>query len=255
MLALISPAKTLDPSPSRLTLPGTRPAFVEQANQLAALLKSHSETELAALLGISPTLARLNAERFREFSTDAHPPQTKHAAALYRGDTYDGLDVDSWTPDDWQFAQGSLRILSGLYGLLRPLDGIQPYRLEMSSKLANPAGKDLYPFWDRRLSRAVTAEATTHDDPTVIHLASEAYIKAVPGIPLLTPVFLEARPEGLKVIALLAKRARGAMARFLVTRRLTTPEPLKTFNALGYRFREELSTPGRWVFVREQTGS
>ncbi|MBF0626850.1 MAG: YaaA family protein [Magnetococcales bacterium] len=251
MLALISPAKTLDTTPSRLDLPGSVPGLLDSANQLATLLKKHSETQLAQLLGISPALAQLNAERFRNFTTEGSSPHAKPAAELYRGDTYDGLNVESWSREDWQFAQGALRILSGLYGLLRPLDAIQPYRLEMSSRLANPAGQDLYRFWGNRLSDAILAETASHADPTVLHLASADYIKAVPGIPLLTPVFLEPRPEGLKVIGLLAKRARGAMARFMITRRLTSPEPLKQFTEGGYRFQDHLSDSGRWVYVRE----
>lgn len=250
MLALISPAKTLDTNPSRLELSGSRPEFIEQANRLATLLKAFSAEALAQQMSLSPALAKLNRERFQAFRCDENPPNAKFAAELYRGDTYDGLAVDSWSREDWHFAQEHLRILTGLYGLLRPLDRIQPYRLEMSTRLTNPEGKDLYAFWGTRLSRAISEQVARHENPTVIHLASEEYIKAVPGVPLLTPVFLEERPEGLKVIGLMAKKARGAMARHLITHRLTTPEPLQRFTEGGYRFREALSDAGRWVFVR-----
>ncbi|MBF0342360.1 MAG: peroxide stress protein YaaA [Magnetococcales bacterium] len=254
MLVLISPAKTLDTAPSCLGLPGSCPEFLDQARQLAALLQGYDAVALEKLLGISPALARLNRERYQQFLTLADSDRHKFAAELYRGDTYDGLAVDTWNREDWGFAQGHLRILSGLYGLLRPLDLIQPYRLEMSTRLVNPAGRDLYAFWGRQLADAVAIQVADHPDPRVIHLASEAYIRAVPGVALLTPVFLEERPEGLKVIALLAKRARGAMARYLITRRLTTPEPLQEFCEGGYGFRPDLSDARRWVFVRADRG-
>ncbi|MBF0614373.1 MAG: peroxide stress protein YaaA [Magnetococcales bacterium] len=251
MIILISPAKTMDPAPTRLDLPLSQPEWLDEANRLATILKGLESRALEQLLGISPALAQLNAERFRNFSLDPAPAQLKPAGELYRGDTYDGLAVATWNQEDWRFAQHTLRILSGLYGLLCPLDGIQPYRLEMSTRLVNPAGKDLYRFWGTRLSDSLRRQLAEHAHPVVVHLASEDYIKAVPALPLLTPVFLEPKPDGLKVIGLLAKRARGAMARFAITRRLSDPEPLKEFTEEGYRYRPELSDTARWVFVRD----
>lgn len=253
MLALISPAKTLDPAAPVPDVPHSQPMFPDQTRQLVELLRGFDEAALATLMGLSPALARLNWERFQDFSRVA-PPIVRPAAALYRGDTYTGLAVDDWSREDWAFAQGHVRILSGLYGLLRPLDLIQPYRLEMGVRLANPAGKDLYAFWGGRLAEAVTKALVGHEHPLVVNLASEEYAKAVSGLPMLTPVFQEARGDRLQVIGLMAKRARGAMARFMVTRRLTAPEGLRDFNEGGYAFREALSDGQRWVFVREGRG-
>ncbi|MBF0159572.1 MAG: peroxide stress protein YaaA [Magnetococcales bacterium] len=248
MLALISPAKTLDTSPSLLGLAGTQPDFGADALQLVHQLKQLSEAELAALLHISPALARLNSERFRAFSADPVAPAAQCAALMYRGDTYQGLDVDSWGGGDWDTAQQSLRILSGLYGVLRPLDLIQPYRLEMATRLANTRGKDLYAFWGKRLSEHITALAGHR---TVINLASEEYTRVVKEVPMVTPVFKEQRQGRMQVIGLLAKRARGAMARFMITNRLTEPESLQQFTEGGYVFRQELSDPTHWLFVQD----
>ncbi len=252
MLALISPAKTLDLSPCFPGLPGSRPEFLKDAWELVGQLKGFNELALGKLLGISPALAKLNVTRLQDFVSDAdQTPSGKYAAAMYRGDTYEGLQVDRWDVEDWRFSQESLRIVSALYGLLRPLDVIQPYRLEMSTRLVNARGKDLYLFWGERLAEAIRIQAASHPDPTVINLASEAYSKAMRGLKMLTVSFKEQRSGQLKVIGLMAKRARGAMARFMIQNRLTTPEGLQTFAEGGYRFRPELSTADQWVFVRE----
>ncbi|GAB0057990.1 Peroxide stress resistance protein YaaA [Candidatus Magnetaquicoccaceae bacterium FCR-1] len=253
MLALISPAKTLDPHPEPLPLATTQPFFQQLAQELAEVMRGFDAPALESLMNISPALARLNAERFQSFIANPAPQVGHPAAQLYRGDTYTGLDVDSWSLDDWEFAQGHLRILTGLYGLLRPLDRIQPYRLEMGTRLANPRGKDLYAFWGKQLIEAITAQVATHANPTVINLASEEYAKAVAGLPMVTPVFKEERRGRLQVIGLMAKRARGAMARHMITQRLECPEPLQAFTEGGYRYRPELSNASHWIFVRPET--
>ncbi|MBF0423404.1 MAG: peroxide stress protein YaaA [Magnetococcales bacterium] len=247
MLALISPAKTLDTTPSRLEFVGTQPEFLEDALQLVGQLRGLNEGELGALLGISPALARLNVERFQVFSSDPRSSSAKYAAELYRGDTYEGLNVAAWKPADWDVAQHSLRILSGLYGVLRPLDFIQPYRLEMGTRLTTSRGKDLYAFWGRHLSEHLAALASNR---TVINLASEEYSKAVRDVSMITPVFKERRQGRMQVIGLLAKRARGAMASLMITRRLTEPDALKEFTEGGYRYQEDLSDATHWMFVR-----
>ncbi|MBF0161137.1 MAG: YaaA family protein [Magnetococcales bacterium] len=250
MLLLISPAKTLNTSPSRRDMPGTQPAFWNDAIQLARELKKRNEEELGKLLDISPVLARINAERLQRFSEDPACPAGKYAAEMYRGDTYEDLNVASWRSDDWQTAQQSLCILSGLYGVLRPLDLIQPYRLEMRSPLATDRGRDLYAFWGKRLSEYIASLAVNR---TVINLASEEYIKAVRDVPMITPLFKELRQGKLLTISLRAKRARGAMARFMITRRLTEPNALKAFTEGGYRFQENLSDSTHWLFVRAES--
>jgi cytoplasmic iron level regulating protein YaaA (DUF328/UPF0246 family) len=229
---------------------GTQPAFLDDAIQLARQMKKLSEEELGKLLSISPSLARLNAERFQAFSEDPACSAGKYAAEMYRGDTYEGLNVDSWSADDWQIAQQSLCILSGLYGVLRPLDLIQPYRLEMSSRLATNRGRDLYAFWGNRLSEHLAALAM---DRPVVNLASEEYIKAVRSVPMITPMFKELRQGKLQMIGLMAKHARGAMANFMVKQRLTAPEQLRGFTERGYHFREDLSNDTQWQFVRESS--
>ncbi|MEO5332223.1 MAG: peroxide stress protein YaaA [Magnetococcus sp. YQC-5] len=164
------------------------------------------------------------------------------------------MDADSWDDEDWLFSQTHLRILSGLYGLLRPLDRIQPYRLEMNTQLPNPRGENLYAFWRHLLTSEITSLIAQHHTPIVINLASEEYIKAIDisrlPSPMITPIFKEARHGRLQVIGLLAKRARGAMARYMIQNRLKTPEPLQQFTEGGYRFQAELSNAQQWVFVR-----
>lgn len=252
MLALISPAKTLDLSPCSLDLPGSQPEFLSDAWELVGQLKGFDALALGKLLGISPLLAKLNVERFQSFLPDCYPtPSGKFAASMYRGDTYEGLQVDGWDIEDWRYSQESLRIVSALYGLLKPLDVIQPYRLEMSTRLTNARGKDLYLFWGERLVEAVQKQTASHDNPTVINLASEAYSKVMRGLKMLTVSFKEQRQGRLKVIGLMAKRARGSMARFMIQQRLTTPDGLKDFSEGGYRFHPDLSTGDHWVFVRE----
>ncbi|MBF0163573.1 MAG: peroxide stress protein YaaA [Magnetococcales bacterium] len=255
MLALISPAKTLDPHPKPLPVASTQPFFQPLALELVEIMRGFDAPALQTLMNISPALARLNADRFQNYLDHPTPTAGHPAAQLYRGDTYTGLDVDSWSPDDWHFAQDHLRILTGLYGLLRPLDRIQPYRLEMGTRLATPRGKDLYAFWGKRLIEVITQEVAAHANPTVINLASEEYAKAVAGLPMVTPIFKEERRGGLQVIGLMAKRARGAMARHLITHRLETPDPLQGFTAGGYRYRPELSDPTHWIFTRPQVAA
>lgn len=258
MLAFISPAKTLDEGAvTPPCVPGL-PRFLEEARELAGLLRELTPAQLGGLMGISPSLAELNHRRFQGFGVPPTPGNAKPAALLYRGDTYQGLEADSLGPADWEFARGHLAILSGLYGVLGPGDLIQPYRLEMGTRLANRRGRDLYAFWGEALARELAARVAGHPDPTLINLASQEYARAVPvkalGVPLVTPVFKEARGGRLQVIGLLAKRARGAMARYLIDRRLEGPEGLKGFGEGGYRFRADLSGEREWVFVRDGAG-
>ena len=253
MLIALSPAKTLDFSPAPDGLPVTRPAFGRATAQLARITRTLKAADLKRLMGISDKLAELNAERFKAFKTggtDGVP-----AALAFAGDVYSGLKARELEAEDLGWAQDRLRILSGLYGLLRPLDLIQPYRLEMGVKLANPRGEDLYAFWRETLTRALNKAGGEHDDPTLVNLASQEYFGAVDRkalkLPLVTCHFKEAAEDGsTRMIALYAKRARGTMARYAIDARVERAEDLKGFDRDGYSFAASLSTASEWTFTR-----
>lgn len=252
MIALISPAKKLDFSKLASKRPHTAPEFQEQAQKLVRLAQALSQDELAGLMKLSPKLAALNAERFQAFATPFTPTNAKQAVLAYNGDTYAGLDAKNLTVGDLKYAQNHLRILSGLFGLLRPLDLIQPYRLEMGVRLKNPEGKNLYDFWGSALSETVDRAVQKHKEPVVINLASNEYSKAVSSLKsrVITPVFKEIKNDTPKVVGLFAKRARGAMARYLVVNRIEASQKLKGFAEGGYAYQQELSDPRTWVFTR-----
>ncbi|WP_068116214.1 peroxide stress protein YaaA [Tropicimonas marinistellae] len=253
MLVVISPAKRLDWS----AVPGktmSQPAFSDAAVELATVASRLSTGDLQALMGISAELARLNSGRFAAFEPDPAPDATRPAAFGFAGDTYAGLEARSLEPDELEWAQRHLRILSGLYGLLRPLDAIQPYRLEMGCRLKTDRGRSLYEYWADRLSRALNETAAEIGTDVLVNCASQEYFGAVPeaslGLRIVTPVFLEDRPGGPKVVSFYAKKARGAMARFIVQNRLTDPRSLAEFDAGGYAFDRHRSDPDRPVFLR-----
>lgn len=254
MLVVISPAKKLDWAVTR-DLDMTAPAFRADTAELAARARDLTAGDLKKLMGISDKLARLNAERFADFRDDPAPEALRPAALAFAGDTYTGLDARSLDDDALRWAQDRLRILSGLYGLLRPLDGIQPYRLEMGSRLSTARGKSLYDFWGDRLARALNDAAQAAGTQTLINCASAEYFGAVDPAALtlrvVTPVFMEDKGGAPKIVSFWAKKARGAMARFIVENRLTDPEQIKAFDAGGYGFEPGLSEGDRWVFLRE----
>ncbi|RMF86879.1 MAG: peroxide stress protein YaaA [Nitrospirae bacterium] len=258
MIALLSPAKSLNLAPPRQPLETTLPALLADTELLVERCRALSEAELAALMRISPKLARLNRDRFHAFHLPFRPDNATPAALAFDGAVYRGLDARSLEAETLAWGQDRIAILSGLYGLLRPLDLIQPYRLEMGTRLENPRGRDLYAFWGDRIARRIAETAAGHADPTVVNLASAEYFKAVRqealGLPVVTCVFEEYRegPEDGRVIAVHAKRARGLMARFLLEGRLERAEQLQGFTAEGYRFRPERSREDRWVFSRPQ---
>ena len=253
MLVVISPAKRLDWSgvPGRTP---TEPAFAGDAVALAGVARGLSEAALAKLMDLSPQLARLNAERFRDFAAAPGPEAVRPAAFAFAGDTYAGLEARTLSEDALRWAEAHLRILSGLYGLLRPLDAIQPYRLEMGARLANPRGRDLYAWWGGRLAEALNMAAAEAGTGVLVNCASQEYFGAVDrgGLQLrvVTPVFLEDRPGGPKVVSFFAKKARGAMARFVMEHRLSDPAGLTAFDTGGYRHAPELSDPDRPAFLR-----
>lgn len=250
MLVVVSPAKKMDMSPVEGVTP-TRPAFRAEAEELAQVARGLDVGDLQKLMKISETLARLNADRFAEFGTMEEKP----AALAFAGDTYQGLEAGSLDADEMDWAQDHFRILSGLYGLLRPLDAIEPYRLEMGSRLATGRGRTLYDYWGDRISKALNAQAREIGTETLVNCASQEYFGAVDRAALdlrvITPVFMEDKAGTPKIVSFYAKKARGAMARFVIQHRLTDPEALKEFDTGGYRYTAEMSEGDSMVFLRD----
>lgn len=253
MLVLIASAKKLDFATPAHPPETTQPAQLKQAKVLAGLLQAMDLPALAALMHLSDDLAALTAGRYRAWRPPFTPANARPALLAYAGDAYAALDAPSLDAGDLAYAQAHLRILSGLYGLLRPLDLIQPYRLEMGARLANPAGPDLYAYWRGPLTTAL-AKALKADGGPLVNLASGEFSSALdagalPGR-IVAPVFEERAGRGFKVVSYHAKRARGRMARFAIRRRLERAEDLQGFDEDGYRFAPEASGPDRWVFRR-----
>ncbi|GFE64753.1 peroxide stress protein YaaA [Litoreibacter roseus] len=257
MLTVISPAKKLDMSDAG-PWDATRPIFKAEAAELVETAKTLSVDDLQKLMSISANLARLNADRFQNFKITGALP-SKPAIFSFAGDTYTGLDAGSLDEDEVAYAQDHLGILSGLYGLLRPLDAIQPYRLEMGSRLRTKRGKSLYEFWGDTISNALNEQAEATRSTVLVNCASQEYFSAVDldalELDVVTPVFLEDKPGGPKIVSFCAKKARGAMARFVVQNRLRDPDDLLAFDLAGYAHQPHLSQPGRPVFLRADTST
>jgi cytoplasmic iron level regulating protein YaaA (DUF328/UPF0246 family) len=255
MLFLISPAKALDYETPIQVKTHTQPLFVEQAAELVEVLRSKSPQQVAELMDLSDKLAALNAARYEAWRPTFTAKNSRQAALAFDGDVYGGLDARSLPPEDLDWLQQHLCILSGLYGVLRPLDWMQPYRLEMGTRLKTTRGPSLYAFWGSRIAEYLNQRAQADKSPVVINLASGEYFKAVDLKALrprvVTCVFEERKGAGYKVISFMAKRARGLMVRWAVQHRASTPEQLKGFDLEGYRFEAGLSTPDRLVFRRE----
>lgn len=258
MLILLSPAKTqvFDEADPKAVPPVTLPDFRARSGELIALLRKKTPAQLESLMGISPKLAALNADRYRAFSTQFTEANSRACILAFQGDVYDGLEAARFTAKQFAWAQEHLRILSGLYGVLRPLDRVQPYRLEMSIRLANKKGRDLYAYWGDALAEAINDAAQAAGTDTVINLASEEYSKAVTRkalkVNFISPQFKEAKGNQLRILALFAKRARGMMARHLIETQGKTPKALQSFTHGGYRYDADLSTPEIPVFTRPQ---
>lgn len=253
MLVVISPAKSLDMNP--VDMPTTAPDLQDDAVRLSKTAKNLTLKELKGLMGISDDLARLNRDRFKAFAAEPDADATKPAALAFNGDTYQGLEAKSLTEDDLAWAQDHLRILSGLYGLLRPLDAIQPYRLEMGSRLKTRRGKTLYDYWGDTISKALNKQAEIVGTDTLINCASQEYFGAADRkalkLRVITPVFMEVKEDKPRIVSFFAKRARGAMARFVVENRVTKADGIKEFTSGGYAFEPDLSEGDKWVFVRD----
>ena len=254
MLMIISPAKTLDyehPSP---TPEFTMPDLLERSQQLINLLQEKDSFEIAEFMKISMKLADLNSARFRAWHTPFTTVNAKQALFAFKGDVYTGLNADTLDKESTAFAQKHLRILSGLYGLLRPLDLMQAYRLEMGTKLINKHGNNLYDFWGSLITEKLNQAVNEQGDNTLINLASNEYFKAVkPNLldaELITPQFKEKRGESYKIISFSAKKARGLMCRYIIDNQIDKPEAIKAFNLEDYSYNPMLSEGNQWVFSR-----
>ncbi len=252
MIVVLSPSKSmqLDPVPGHAC---SQPAFLAKSTQLVTALRRLSQDELMQFMAISPALAQLNQQRFREWQTPFTPATAKQALFTFTGAVYDGLDALSLKPREEEFAQQHLRILSGLYGWLKPLDLIQPYRLEMGRPLAMGETKDLYGFWRSTITEALNQE----EGELLVNLASQEYAKAIDlktlNKSVISPVFKDEKNGTLKIISVYAKKARGSMARFIIHNRVTDAAGLLAFTGLGYAYAPDLSKPDSPVFTRYET--
>lgn len=253
MLVVVSPAKKLDWT--ERTEDMTFPVFQQDAIALNAVARELTVAELMKLMHISEDLAKLNHDRFRSFNDDPQDTDLRPAALAFAGDTYQGLEAASLEPEEMSWAQEHFRILSGLYGLLRPLDGMQPYRLEMGSRLKNPRGKNLYEYWGSQIAEALNAQAKEIGTEILVNCASQEYFGAVDLKALkpqvVTPVFMENKNGTPKVVSFYAKRARGAMARYVIQNRLTDIASLQDFDSGGYVYQPQMSEPLKPVFLRD----
>jgi cytoplasmic iron level regulating protein YaaA (DUF328/UPF0246 family) len=255
MLTIISPAKTLDFESPALTDEYTQPAHLHQSRKLNRRLRQLSSPEIASLMSVSDNIADLNVARNKRWKTPFTPENAKQALFAFRGDVYIGLDADSMSADDIEFAQKHLRMLSGLYGLLRPLDLMQAYRLEMGSRLQTDAGSNLYQFWDMRITKALNQELRRMESKVLINLASNEYFKSIKTkairAKIITPVFKDFHQGRYQVIGFFAKKARGMMSRYIIDEQITQAENIKLFDREGYRFNTSQSSDVEWAFTRE----
>ncbi|MDQ7744853.1 peroxide stress protein YaaA [Hydrogenophaga pseudoflava] len=256
MLFVISPAKALDYETPAHVKTFTQPLFVEQASELIAVLREKSPQQVAELMDLSDQLAGLNAARYQAWSPKFTAKNSKQAVLAFDGDVYGGLDAKTLNEDELDWLQQHLCILSGLYGVLRPLDRMQPYRLEMGTRLKTDQGSNLYRFWGSQIAEYLNRRARADKSPVVVNLASEEYFKAV-DLKVLQPrvvncVFEEKKGANHKIVSFFAKRARGLMVRYALQHRASTPEQLKGFDLEGYRFAAAASEPDRFVFRRDK---
>ena len=254
MLAILSPAKTLDYETPLKTKLNSQPIYGRESNQLIKTLRTFEPFEVASLMKISDKLADLNHKRYVEWRNKPAESKTRPAALAFKGDVYQGLEAESFSDNDLKFAQRHLRILSGLYGLLRPLDVIQPYRLEMGTKLKTSKGQNLYDYWGTKLTNGLNEALKESKEGTLVNLASNEYFGAVqPKLlegSLLNIGFKEKRNGQLKFVSFSAKKARGLMAKFIIKERLKNPDDLKNFDLEDYKFSKKLSSELDWTFSR-----
>ena len=254
MLIVISPAKTLDFETAPITKINTQPEFLKESRQLVKQLKEMTPARVSSLMKISDKLGVLNFLRFNEWKTPFTLDNSKQAVLAFKGDVYTGINAETFSSQELKFAQRHLRILSGLYGLLRPLDLIQAYRLEMGTKLDNQQGKDLYEFWDSKLTDQINRDIRASKSKYLINLASNEYFKSLQAddinAEIIVPVFKDYKNGKYKIISFFAKKARGLMSAYIIRNRLKDPEELKAFDVDGYKFYKSGSNESNWVFQR-----
>jgi len=257
MLITLSPAKSLDFTSPLPTKKSSVPESLDRSRELIELLAKKTPRDLQTMMGLSEKLAQLNWDRFQEWSEDVGSDNGRPAMLAFTGDVYQGMEVGQFTERDFTHAQKHIRILSGLHGVLKPLDLIQPYRLEMGSSLRNSAGRDLYAFWRPEVTARLNADLAHTSPKLLVNLASNEYFSAVSAndidAPIVTPVFKDLKNGKYKVISFYAKKARGAMAAWLVRNRIKTVKGLQDFDGMGYEFSPELSTKSAPVFLRDPT--
>ncbi|WP_180054619.1 MULTISPECIES: peroxide stress protein YaaA [unclassified Acinetobacter] len=256
MLALISPAKTLDYESALPTDSHTLPRLLAHSQELIDVSRTLSASEIANLMSVSEKIANLNVERFRDWQTDFDFSNARQALFAFKGDVYTGLDAYSLKDQDIDYAQQHLRMLSGLYGLLRPLDLMMPYRLEMGTKLKNPRGSNLYEFWGTIITDLINEDLAAAKSELLVNIASDEYYKSVKEskiqAEIIKPVFLDQKNGKYKVISFYAKKARGLMARYIIENKIERAEDLKGFNSDGYYFDADSSLKGELVFKRDE---
>ena len=257
MITVLSPAKKLSPDCSAYGSNYSSPKFLDASKKLVNRLKKFDPIELQSLMGISEKLSELNWGRYQSWTASTGPEKSREAIYTYLGDTYTGLDALTLSNEDMDFAQNNTRILSGLYGLLRPLDLIQPHRLEMGTKLVNDSGKNLYEYWNSSLSDSINEELKTHINNNIINCASAEYFKSIEnpqfdGL-VITPQFKDWKNGKYKMISFYAKKARGMMARFIIQNRIEEPTGILSFDLGGYSYNSSMSTPLEPVFTRQST--
>jgi len=256
MIITLSPSKGQDFTAPPLTKKHSKPRDLTRSEILIKELKKLKADDIKALMAVSDNIAKLNVDRFKKFSTPFSLKNARQALFAFKGDVYTGFDLDHFTEDDFAYAQDHLRILSGLYGYLRPLDLIQPYRLEMKTKLANPRGDNLYQFWGTHITDSLNKELKKQKALVLVNLASNEYFKAVkPKMldgRLLNINFKETKNGKTRIVAIFAKRARGMMADYIIRNRIEKPEDIKKFRLGGYRFDKNLSDDSQWTFERAQ---
>jgi cytoplasmic iron level regulating protein YaaA (DUF328/UPF0246 family) len=253
MLIVLSPAKSLDLDTPPTTELHSQPAFLDHSEQLIQRLRELSPVELGKLMDLSDNLSALNVARYASWTRDTR--EARQAVMTFNGDVYDGLDARSLAPAQLDYVQGRVRILSGLYGMLKPLDLIHPHRLEMGTRLSNPRGKNLYEFWGGAITEALNRSAVEQGAGTLVNLASEEYFKSVKpkqlSVPVITPLFEDYKNGKYKIISFYAKRARGLMARYAAVHGITDPQQLKHFDTDGYAFDADGSDASTWLFRRK----
>jgi len=256
MLIVISPAKTLDFETAPITKDHTQARFLKESRQLVSQLKKLTPAEISSLMNISDKLSVLNFLRFNEWKTPFTLNNAKQALLAFKGDVYTGIDAESFSSQDLKFAQKHLRILSGLYGVLKPLDLIQAYRLEMGTHFESKKGKDLYEFWDAKLTDQINQDLKFSKSKTLINLASNEYFRSLQAdainAEIIVPVFRDFKNGQYKIISFYAKKARGLMSAYIIKNKLKSPEELKAFNVDGYKFYKSESYGKNWVFQRRQ---